>query len=70
MRARAPALGLRFFCGGGGGSQKYTVASLGAHAPSKNPPPISGCEHTSLIIFLVVTFYELRLYGVYEGRLP
>jgi hypothetical protein len=34
---------------------------LGAHTPSKNPPPISGCKHTSLILFIVVTFYELRL---------
>ena len=26
---------------GGGGSLKYAVALLGAHTPSKNPPPVS-----------------------------
>ena len=56
--------------GGGGGSWKYAVTLPSAHTPSKNLPPISGCKHTSLIFFVVVTFYELRSYGVYEGRFP
>ena len=40
---------------GGGGSLKYAVALQGAHTPSKNLPPISGCKHTSLISLKVVT---------------
>jgi hypothetical protein len=63
-------MGIRLFYVGGGGSREYAVEPLGAHTPSKNLPPISGSKHTSLIFFIVVTFYELRLYGVYEVRLP
>jgi hypothetical protein len=29
---------------GGGGSRKMAVALLSVHAPSKNPPPISGMQ--------------------------
>jgi hypothetical protein len=43
------------------------VVLLGAQTPSKNPPPISGCKHTSLA-FLIVTFYELRHDGVLRSR--
>jgi hypothetical protein len=34
-------MGLRFYCdAGGGGSQKWAVALLGVHTPSKNPTPV------------------------------
>jgi hypothetical protein len=36
-------MGLRFSYVGGG-SRKLAVALLGAHTPSKNPPPISGIQ--------------------------
>jgi hypothetical protein len=49
-----------FVLRGGGGSQKVVVALLGVHTPSKNPPRFHRYEHT-LLVFLVLTFYELRL---------
>jgi hypothetical protein len=39
------------------------VALLGVHTPSNNPPRFHRYKHT-LLVFLVVAFYELRFYGV------
>ena len=55
-------MGLRFLVLGGG-SQEWAVALLGAHTTSKNRTRSHGNKHTSLA-FIVVTFYELRFYGV------
>jgi hypothetical protein len=42
LRAGAPSPGLRFSCvAWWGGSQEWAVALLGAHTPSKDPPPFS-----------------------------
>jgi hypothetical protein len=53
---------------GGGGSRNYAVEMQGARTPSKNPRPVSVHKHT-FFIFVVVTFYELRLYGVLRSAL-
>ena len=38
---------------------------LGVHTPSKNPHPISGMQHTSLIL-LVGKFSDVRIYPLSE----
>jgi len=52
----------------GGGSGETCGQSSGAHTPSKNPRWDSRYKHI-LLIFVVLTFYELRFYGVLGSSL-
>jgi hypothetical protein len=57
-----------FVLRGGGGSQKLSVAWVEVHTPRKIRAQFQEYKDTSLI-FIVVTFYELRFYGVLK-KLP
>jgi hypothetical protein len=62
-------MGLRFFCVGGGGSWKYAVALLGAHTPSKNPPPISGMQaYLSYVPVSILCVVEFSLSPILRTR--